>query len=617
MRFAAIPQNHDDINTIEQTSLDDRLTFNTTYQIIKHAGEVYAKKPAMHFLMQGNAHEDPITLTYQDLLLRINRAANVFLNLQKTNGNVVSYLLPNLPQTHFALWGAQAVGIVNPLRPDLSPEQIVAILRSANSKTLVTVGEFVPGPMWQNVLRARELYPDLKTIFVIHGKSDESNGIYDFDQALDKASPHFAQHAVSPNDICAYFHTSATTTPNPKLARLTQRGLVYAAWAAGSYCGYQESDTFAVGLPLFHVGAPIIGGLTPFMCGATTVITSPMGWMNQNVINNFWNIAKRYNITITAALNFIYSQLLNIPGIENTSLRLAISGTPLLTHESAAYKKFGIKIAELYGSTETIISSFNSPENPRYSSMGMRLAYQQLKVTKSDGSACAINEVGELWTRGPSVTKGYQLGSQHAFTVDGWFKTGDLVRQDNEGYFWFFDRTADVIKKKSGMISSLALEHLFEKYPKVNRAAVISQPDLQHGEVPVLYVTAKPGCELTAAELQQWSQEHLDPTMRPVEILIEQAFLLNGIAKILKPILRERNVTALYSKILSQLFTEKEVIFDVQTKYNADEKLIAVIHISTAEDQHAKIVDQIQQALSGYSVPIAIKCEEPVMSLKI
>lgn len=549
MRFAQSPKNMNDIIALEQIPLSQRLTFNTTYRVIEHAAKTWGAKPAIHFLPIGNATENPITLSYQDLLDRVNQAANLFLSLQATNGNVVSYLLPNLPQTHFALWGAQAVGVVNPLRPDLSSEQIAALLRKANSKTLVTAGEFIPGPMWQNVLRARELYPALKTILVIGGRPDETHGIYDFDSQLSKQSLCFTQHDNSPDAVCAYFHTSATTSPNSKLVRLTQRQQVYSAWAIGTCLGYQENDVVAVGLPFFHVGAPMVGGLVPFMCGATTLLMSPMGWMEKNVIENFWRIVQRYNVTVTAALNFMYSQLLHVPGIDrNKTLRLAISGTALSPYESEQYRQFGIQVADIYGSSETVMAAFNPPENARSSSMGLRFPYTKMKVMRSDDRECALNEIGELWIFGPHLTQGYQQGPQNALTQDGWFKTGDLVRQDTEGVFWFFDRTADVIRRNAKMISSLELEHQFEKHPKVARAAVIGQPDARDGEVPVLYVTAKPNDALTISELQQWAHNNIDPTICPVRIFIEQAFPLNGIAKVVKPILRERNVVALYSQ---------------------------------------------------------------------
>ncbi|PIZ03371.1 MAG: hypothetical protein COY58_09405 [Gammaproteobacteria bacterium CG_4_10_14_0_8_um_filter_38_16] len=617
MRFAQPPKNLNDIAALEKIPLDQRLIFNTTYDVIRYAAKTWGRKPAIHFLPTGDAIEAPITFSYQDLLNRVNQAANLFASLQASNGDVVSILLPNLPQTHFALWGAQAVGIANPLRPDLSPEQIATLLRKTNSKTLVTVGEFIPGPMWQNVLKARELYPELKTILVIGGRPNQANGIDDFDTQMATQSLDFTQRDCSPEAVCAYFHTSATTSPHPKLVRLTQRQQVYVAWAIGTCLGYQENDMVAVGLPFFHVGAPMVGGLVPFMCGATTVMMSPMGWMRQGVVENFWNIVKRYHVTVTAALNFMYSQLLHIPGIEKSTLRLAISGTALSPEESEQYKRFGIQVADIYGSSETVMTTFNPPEHVHFSSMGLRLPYTQLKVVNVDGGECAPNEVGELWIFGPNLTQGYQSGSSKAFTQDGWFKTGDLVYQDAENVFWFFDRTADVICKNARMISSLALEHEFEKHPKVARAAVIGQPDLQYGEVPVLYVTAKPNCALMISELQQWAHDNIDSAIAPVSIIIESVFPLNGIAKVMKPILRERNAVAFYSTILNRLSAETHFVFDVRIQYGHDEKMIANIQIETGSDLQDVFLDKIKQAVKGYFIPAEITLSEPAMSFEM
>ena len=109
MRFAPLPKNPADILALESVPLEQHLTAKTTYEIIKNTTEKYPDKAAIHFLQQGNAEENPITVSYRDLLTRVNQAANLFshqfkmLSMTDPNKKVISYLLPNLPQTHFAL----------------------------------------------------------------------------------------------------------------------------------------------------------------------------------------------------------------------------------------------------------------------------------------------------------------------------------------------------------------------------------------------------------------------------------------------------------------------------------------------------------------------------------
>ncbi len=535
MRFPTAPENLSDIQKIEEKSLSDYLPYRTTHKVIETSAEIFRDKPAIIFIPDANNPTVSISISYSDLLKRVNQAANLFDKIHAKNASkVISYLLPNLPQTHFTLWGAEAVGIVNPLRPDLSPEQIARLLRKSGSKTLVTVGEFIAPAIWANVLEARKHYPELNTIFVIGGRADEAQGIYDFDAELAKESEDFIQTDISPNDICAYFHTSATTTPDPKLVRLTQQGTVYAAWATGTCLGFQESDVVGVGLPFFHVGAPTVGGLVPFMCGATTVLMSPMGWMGDGVISHFWEIVRTHGITITAALNFMYNALLNPEQMQDTSLRLAIAGTPVSDSIAQLYKAKGIQVADIYGSSETMLTCFNPPHFARAGSMGLRFPYADTKIIQISGG------IGELWVRGRHVTRGYQDEPMDAFTQDGWFRTGDLVKQDDKGYYWFFDRAADVIHHNDGLISSLELEHLFESHKDVDRAAVIGQHDPIHVEVPVLFVTLKPGVSTTADALRQWAIHRIpNASHRPMDIFIKDTFPLNGIAKVIKPLLRD------------------------------------------------------------------------------
>ena len=107
------------------------------------------------------------------------------------------------------------------------------------------------------------------------------------------------------------------------------------------------------------------------------------------------------------------------------------------------------------------------------------------------------------------------------------------------------ERTADMIHNNAGAISSLVIEKLFEKHPKIARCAVIGQPDSLQGEVPVIYLTVKPDCDLTIPELRHWINENIfPPSHRPVEIFIEDNLPLNGIAKVVKPLLREKHIAA-------------------------------------------------------------------------
>jgi len=140
---------------------------------------------------------------------------------------------------------------------------------------------------------------------------------------------------------------------------------------------------------------------------------------------------------------------------------------------------------------------------------------------------------------------------------------------------------------------------------------------LQYGEVPVLYVTAKPNCALMISELQQWAHDNIDSAIAPVSIIIESVFPLNGIAKVMKPILRERNAVAFYSTILNRLSAETHFVFDVRIQYGHDEKMIANIQIETGSDLQDVFLDKIKQAVKGYFIPAEITLSEPAMSFEM
>ena len=126
----------------------------------------------------------PVQVTYRELMANITRTANLFHDLGVGPQDVVSYLLPNLPQTHYVLWGGEAAGIVNPINPLLEPATIAEICQAAGTKILVALADFPESDIWQKVMAIRSKLPDLMAIIRVMGSSDEKNGIYGYDEII-------------------------------------------------------------------------------------------------------------------------------------------------------------------------------------------------------------------------------------------------------------------------------------------------------------------------------------------------------------------------------------------------------------------------------------------------
>ena len=144
--------------------------------------------------------------------------------------DVVTYILPNLPQTHFALWGAETSGIANPINPLLEPAQIRDIMLSEKTKILVAIGEHPHSDIWQKVEAIREDIPTLEGIVRVMGPSNQSQGIYGYEEVIDRyhAEKLDSGRRIEPGEVCSLYHTGGTTG-TPKLALRTHMNEMFSA----------------------------------------------------------------------------------------------------------------------------------------------------------------------------------------------------------------------------------------------------------------------------------------------------------------------------------------------------------------------------------------------------
>ena len=173
-----------DLEAIAKIPIEERLPFFNTYDLIKHGAALDPGAIAISFMPTGGQYDNPIQITYSEFLERVTQTANLFHDLGIGPNDVVSYLLPSLPYTHYILWGGEATGIVNPINPLLEPATIIEICKSANTKVLVALEEWPGTIIWNKALAVRKELPNLKAIVRILGPSDEANGIYGYEEII-------------------------------------------------------------------------------------------------------------------------------------------------------------------------------------------------------------------------------------------------------------------------------------------------------------------------------------------------------------------------------------------------------------------------------------------------
>jgi long-chain acyl-CoA synthetase len=199
---------------------------------------------------------------------------------------------------------------------------------------------------------------------------------------------------------------------------------------------------------------------------------------------------------------------------------------------------FGCVILEGYGLSETSpVASFNHPDAERKpGSIGTPIAGVEMRVVDADGRELAVGEVGEIAIRGHNVMKGYwgQPEATAAAIPDGWFRTGDMGRKDDDGYFYIVDRKKDLIIRGGFNVYPREIEEVLYEHPAVLEAAVIGLPHPTHGEEVGAAVALCPGSVTSSDELRDYVKERVAAYKYPRHVWLVDALPKGPTGKILK-----------------------------------------------------------------------------------
>jgi fatty-acyl-CoA synthase len=615
-------KNEADIETFERIPIEERMTSFNTFDMLQKGATINPDATAISFFLSGDQYDQPMTVTYRDFMSQIIRTANLFHDMGIGPKDVISYLLPNLPHTHYVLWGGEAAGIVNPINPLLEATTIAEICRSAETKILVALTEFPGSDIWEKVMAIRNDLPALKAIVRVMGPSDEKEGIFGYDEVIGKYSGDKldSSRTIDPQDIASMYHTGGTTG-TPKLAPHTHFNEVAMAYMIASAAELNAGEITLCGLPLFHVNGTTVTGSTPFSIGAHAVILGPRGYRDPSVMQNFYKIVEHYRAVSFSAVPTVLSVLLDIPkgDADISSLRYLVCGAAPLSVE--LFKRFeehcGMKILEGYGLTEgTCGSSFNPYHGQRkVGSIGLRLPYQQMKIFMVDEEGKYVrdaetDEIGAVCISGPNVFNGY-LDDAHNSGIwpkEGWLNTGDLGRQDADGYFWLTGRTKELIIRGGHNIDPAAIEDPLYRLPGIQVAAAVGQPDPHAGEIPVAYVQLQDDAERTPQEILDYLQQEIgERAAIPKSVTIIDEMPLTPVGKIFKPALRWESIKRVYQAELEAL-GDSATSLEVTVVEDKIHGAMAILEIKPAAGvSNDEIEKKVADILARYTIKYTLK----------
>ena len=604
-----------DLRAFKQVPYADRIAAESTYDAIKLGAASNPDAPAIQFLPNADPADTPIVISYRDFVARVTQAANMFHALGVSGNDVVSFMLPLLPEAFVTLFGAEAAGIANPVNPLLEPHQIAEILQAANTTVLVALGP-VPGTdIWKKVEQVRGKLQHLKAIVQVHGPGDPANRVYSFSDLI-KEQPSdrlVSNRRISGEQTAAYFHTGGTTG-TPKLVCHSHANQVYQAWACNLLLKSRPGTNLLFGMPLFHVGGSLTQALSTLAAGNCLVVLSPSGWRNPAAVRNIWGLVERFKPQALSSVPTVLAATFAIPpgNADLSSLQLVAGGGSAIPVAvgTAIEQRFKIPVVEVYGMTETSsVHTMAYLDRPiRLGSVGLPVPYSGVRIVKLDENNrverdCEPDEIGVVIMAGPGVFGGYlnEAHNENAFVDGDWVNSGDLGRLDKDGYLWITGRAKDLVIRGGHNIDPGPIEDIMFQHPAVGLAAVVGQPDPYAGELPVGYVQLKPGASVEPGELEAWVYERTpERAAVPAQIIPIDPMPLTGVGKVFKPQLRWDAAKRVFTGVLAPL-VERGVKCEVQVGPHGSHGSIATVTIAQIPEQMRKaIADEVHTLFAPF-----------------
>jgi long-chain acyl-CoA synthetase len=517
--------------------------------------------PSLRWLAEAaRAHGDRVFTAYEDERVtyeaNFRAIATLAHRLREMGigpGDRVALAMRNLPEWPVAFFAGASIGaIMVPLNAWWTGVEMEYGLTDSGARVLITDDErhhrleavYATLPALEHVLVARAAEP---LTGIVTRLEDVIGTPLDWAALADLALP---EAMIAPDDDAVIFYTSGTTGA-PKGALGTHRNMMSNILSGGyssarSFLRRGEAvaepvpRTALTVIPLFHVTACSAGMMGVIATGSTMI------FMRRWDTVRAMEIIERDKVNITGGVPTIAWQLLEHPDRDRYDLSsleaIAYGGAPAAPElVKRIHAEFGAMPANGWGMTETMATvTHHSGEDylNRPSSAGPPVATADLKIVADDGvTELPIGEVGELWARGPMIVKGYwnkPEATAETF-IDGWVRTGDLARLDEEGFCYIVDRAKDMIIRGGENIYSSEVENVLYAHPAVTDVALIGIPHRILGEEPAAVVHLAPSAVATEAELQAWVRRHLAAFKTPVAVrFVHETLPRNANGKILK-----------------------------------------------------------------------------------
>jgi long-chain acyl-CoA synthetase len=464
-------------------------------------------------------HHDSGILSYAELDADAAGFASFLASRGAGRGQPVGLMLANTPEFAICYYGILRVGgLVVPMNPMLKTREVAFHLSDSGASMLLAAPASSPHAA------AGAAHVDAALVTVDDG----------FVELVRSHDPQCAMVPRADDDVAVLLYTSGTTG-RPKGAQLTHANLRHnATLIATTLLGLTPEDVVMGCLPLFHVFGQSCG-LNAALCSGASLTLIPRFSADAAL-----DAIRRDAVTVFEGVPTMFSALLSRSdrARDATTVRLGVAGGASLPVEVlvGVEKTFGFPVLEGYGLSETSPAvTFNHPDRPRKAgSIGTPVQGVRVRLVNDEGTDVPAGEVGEIAIRGKNVMLGYHNRPEatRAAIPDGWFRTGDLARVDEDGYYFIVDRKKDLIIRGGYNVYPREIEEILYEHPAVAAAIVVGIPHTELGEEIGAAIVAKQPTD--PAEIREFVRSRVAAYKYPRRIWFVDALPTGPTGKVLR-----------------------------------------------------------------------------------
>ncbi len=506
--------------------------------LLAYRAQTAAARP---FLLFDDLEGTVVRYTYETFDALVNRTANALLACGVERGDVVNAHLPNCVE-FLALWfGAARIGAaLMPTNVAASPRELEFLITHSESRLIFTDPERLA------VAEAvAQRCGDGVDIVLCRAPTTHSAPYRHFATLVDAQSVERPDCDVSALDEAGILYTSGTTS-QPKGVLVTHANYIYAGETVARTLRLGPEDRHMVVMPLFHGNAQYYSVMSALVVGASVAL------MGRFSASRYFAKCIEHDCTVAslfaAPIRMLLAQTPEAAHRDNR-LRVVIYAQNVTPAQLDEWQhRFGAPLLQLWGMTETMGPPLMNPLDyeRRNMSMGLPTLGYEVQLVDGEGRPVPAGDVGEISVRGVpglSLMKGYHKnpGATGQTLREGWLRSGDNARQDDDGYFYFVDRAKDMIKRAGENVAASEVEAVVAQHPDVFDCAVIGVPDEIRDEKIQAYVVARPGASVDAQAIIAWCRERLAAFRVPEIVTFRDELPRTSVGKVQKHVLRRQS----------------------------------------------------------------------------